>query len=187
MNSVKNLNIPNYKNCDCLAENINDLTLKAPVKWRNHPSILAIAWENKNRANFSFNFIFKEDAPAEIKALDFSKTIQENGIPIKITETNDNIFAEAICYYFQKSLANGKFPNYLKLANIRPVFKRSARSSKNNYRSVSILAIFSKIFERLLSKHFLQFFDNILSNFQCGFRRGYRTQHCLLLMLVIWK
>ena len=29
--------------------------------------------------------------------------------------------------------------------------------------------------------------DNILSKFQCGFRKGYETQHCLLLMLEIWK
>ena len=42
-NAVKNLNIPNYENCDSLAENINDPTLNAVVKWINHPSILAIA------------------------------------------------------------------------------------------------------------------------------------------------
>ena len=41
-NAVKNLNIPDYKNCDSLAENIDDPTLKAIAKWRNHPSILAI-------------------------------------------------------------------------------------------------------------------------------------------------
>ena len=50
-NAVKNLNISNYENCDSLAENIDDPTLKATVKWRNHPSILAIASEYKNRAN----------------------------------------------------------------------------------------------------------------------------------------
>ena len=38
------------KNCDSLAESINDPTRKAIVKWRNHPSILAIASEYQNRA-----------------------------------------------------------------------------------------------------------------------------------------
>ena len=33
----------------------------------------------------------------------------------------------------------------------------------------------------------MKFFDNILSKFQCDFRKGYGTQHCLLLMLEIWK
>ena len=39
-----------------------------------------------------------------------------------------------------------------------------------------------------LVENFLkEFFDNILSKFQCGFRKGYGTQHYLLLMLEIWK
>ena len=67
------------------------------------------------------------------------------------------------------------------------VFKKGARTSKNNYRPVSILPVFSKIFERLLRRHLLEFFDNILSKFQCGFRKGCGTQHCLLLMFEIWK
>ena len=66
-------------------------------------------------------------------------------------------------------------------------FKKDARTSKNNYRPVSILPVFSKIFERLLSRHLLEFFDNILFKFQCGFRKVCGTQHCLLLMLEIWK
>ena len=56
-----------------------------------------------------------------------------------------------------------------------------------NYRPVSVLPVFSKIFERLRSKQLLEFFDNILSKFQCGFRKSYGAQHCLLLMLEIWK
>ena len=35
-----------------LAENIDDATLKAIDKWRNHPSIPAIASEYKNKENF---------------------------------------------------------------------------------------------------------------------------------------
>ena len=67
-----------------MAENIDNRTLKAIAKWRNHPSILAIASEYKNRANFSFNFVSKEDVLTEIKVLDVSKAIQESDIPVKI-------------------------------------------------------------------------------------------------------
>ena len=170
-----------------MAEDIDDPTLKAIAKWRNHPSILATASRYENRANFSFGFVSKEDVFTEIKVLDVSKTIQESDIPVEVIKSNENFFAEAICFYFNKSLQNGKFPNCLKLANITLVFKKGARTSKNNYRPVSILPVFSKIFERLLSRQLLKFFDNTLSKFQCGFRKGYGTQHCLLLMLEIWK
>ena len=61
-NAVKNRNILNYENCDSLAENIDDRTLKAIAKCRNHASILEIAPEYQNRANFFFYFVSKEDA-----------------------------------------------------------------------------------------------------------------------------
>ena len=108
-----------------------------------------------------------------MKVLDVSKAIQESDIPVKIITANENFFAEAICFYFNKSLENGKFLNCLKLANITPVFKQGPRTSKNNYRPVSIVSAFSKIFGRLLSRQLSEFFDNILPKFQCSFRKDY--------------
>ena len=55
---------------------------------------------------------------------------------------------------------------------------------ERNYRPVSILSNISKIHERLLFK---QISEYILSKFQCGFRKGYSVQHCLLAMLEKWK
>ena len=68
-NGVKNLNITNYENCDSLAEIIRDPNLKTITKWRNNPGILAIVSKFKNKANFSFNFVSKEDFLTEIKVL----------------------------------------------------------------------------------------------------------------------
>ena len=68
-----------------------------------------------------------------------------------------------------------------------PAFKKGPRTSKNKYRPVSILPVVSKICERLLSRQLAEFFYDILSKFQCGFRKGYGTQHCLLLILEIWN
>ena len=73
-------------------------------------------------------------------------------IKVKIIKANENFFAEAICFYFNKALENGKFPNCLKLVNITPAFKKDSCTSKKNYRPVSILPVFSTIFERLLSR-----------------------------------
>ena len=96
------------------------------------------------------------------------------------------IYLRSNLHLVNKSLENVKIPNCLKLANITPVFKPDALTSKN-YRPICVLPAFSKIFERLLSRQLLKFFDNILYKFQCGFRKDYETQHCLLLMLEIRK
>ena len=56
-NAVQSLSIPNYENCDSLAQKKDDPTLKAIIKWRNHPSILTIATEYKKSKPF-FQFCF---------------------------------------------------------------------------------------------------------------------------------
>ena len=58
---------------------------------------------------------------------------------------------------------------------------------QKNLRPVSILPILSKLFERLIRKQLSEFFESMLSKLQCGFRKGYGTQHCLLMMLETWK
>ena len=83
-------------------------------------------------------------------------------------------------------ILTNQFPNCLKLTNTKPVFKKGPSIAKVKNRPVSILPVFSKMFESLLSRQLLEFFDNILSKFQCGFRKDYGTQHCLL-MLENWK
>ena len=55
----------------------------------------------------------KEDAVTEIKVLDISKVIRESDIPVKFIKTNENFFAEAIYFYVNISLEDGKFPNCL--------------------------------------------------------------------------
>ena len=112
-----------------MIENIGDPSLNAIAKWKNHPSILAITSEYKNRANFSFNFVSKDDVLTNIKVLDVSKAIQESIILVKIIKASENFFAEAICFYFNKLLENGKFINYQRLANITPVFEKGVRTS----------------------------------------------------------
>ena len=50
--------------------------------------------------------------------------------------------------------------------------------------------VFFLHYQKFLKNMFAQmptFFDNIFQNQQCGFRKGYSTQHCLLVMLETWK
>ena len=53
-NMVKNLKIPHYSNFDPIAQNIEDPTLKAIVKYKNHPSILTTEAKYKGKNKFSF-------------------------------------------------------------------------------------------------------------------------------------
>ena len=45
----------------------------------------------------------------------------------------------------------------------------------------------SKVYERCLYDQMSEFFDNIFSKYQYGFRKGYSAQHCILIMTEKWK
>ena len=62
-----------------------------------------------------------------------------------------------------------------------------SKLSKENYRPISILPNISKVYERCLYDQMSNFFEDIFSKYQCGFRKGYSAQHCLLVMIEKWK
>ena len=73
------------------------------------------------------------------------------------------------------------------IANIIPIFKKKSRTEKSNYRPVSILPNLSKNFERLMFNQLSNYFRDILSKFQCGFRTGHSAKDCLVAMIEKWK
>ena len=75
----------------------------------------------------------------------------------------------------------------MKLADVTPTHKKGSQSEKGNYRPVSILPNLSKIFERCIYKQISEYFENILSKYQCGFRKGHSAQHCLIALLEKWQ
>ena len=188
-NIVSNLNIAEYSNCEPLANNISDPVLKCVVKYRNHPSILALGevCDKHSRLPFSFSKISREKILREILKLDISKACQDIDIPTKIIKDNANIFADILLASFNDSVEKSNFSSSLKKANITPVFKQGDRNSKDNYRPVSILPNMSKIFERCIFRQLYSFMLEFVSKYQCAFRKGYCTQHCLLAMLEKWK
>ena len=65
--------------------------------------------------------------------------------------------------------------------------KKKSKFSKENYRPISILPSISKVYERCLYDQMTNFFEDVLSKYQCGFRKGYNVQHCLLVIIEKWK
>ena len=184
--AVSNLNIPEYSGINILAERISHPTLKAILKYKNHPSIVAI---NNLKKNFKFYFsvVSEEDFLKEIRKLNPRKSTQNTDIPIKLLKENADIYATYLCGFFNQSIENFEFPSILKNVNITAVFKKGYRSFKGNYRPVSILPVIRKIFEKLLCKQITIFMNPLLSKYHCGFRKGDNVQHCLLAMLEKWK
>ena len=62
-----------------------------------------------------------------------------------------------------------------------PVFKKGNKECIENYRPVSILPVFGKVFEKILYKQLYSFLssNSVLHDQQFGFRKGHSTTHAL--------
>ena len=91
--AVKNLKIPEFSDINPLAERLSDPVLKAILKYKNYPSIVAIRNPNNN-SHFHFNEVSVEEVYKEIRKLSTRKFVQSTDIPIRVLKENAAIFAD---------------------------------------------------------------------------------------------
>ena len=118
----------------------------------------------------------REKILQEINSLDHAKACQESDIATKIIKENADIFSEVLHLLFNVSVNEGTFLSVFKLADATPIFKKSSKNSKDNYRPISILKNLSKVFHNIMYKQMATFMDKYFFKFQYGFRKGYNTQ-----------
>ena len=85
------------------------------------------------------------------------------------------------------ALSQGIFPDSLKLANVTPVHKKDETTVKENYRPVSVLPLFSKIFEKVIYGQLSQYLEKYLNGLLCGFREAHSSQHALFKLVQAWQ
>ena len=62
------------------------------------------------------------------------------------------------------------FPLREKVATVAPVFKKDDELSKKNYRPISVLNVFSKVYERYILNQLMPIFDKIQSKFISAYK-----------------
>ena len=81
---------------------------------------------------------------------------------------------------YNASLKSGTFPSKWKPSYIIPIFKSGSRNSIENYRGISILSAFGKLFESLVTNFLTAQFSNYISPKQHGFMKSRSTSTNLL-------
>jgi len=80
------------------------------------------------------------------------------------------------------SVQEGVFPSKLKQAKVIPVYKSDDETDPGNYRPISLLSLFKRIFEKFMNHRLETFLDknDIVFKSQYGFREKNSTQHAIL-------
>ena len=75
----------------------------------------------------------------------------------------------------------------LKTALVRSPYKNNDRDEIQNYRHVSILNGFPKVYERYLLNSLSNHIEKIPSNFIAAYRKRYNSSHFLIRLIENWR
>ena len=153
------------------------------AKFGNHPSIVTIRNRFNKNSVFSFKEIGKTEVIKEIKNLDVKKGSPSSDKSTEIRKEFSDSIVIFITENFNLYLNKREFREILKIAEVTPIIKKTNPFEKDNYKPISILSNISRIYERIMHNQINDFFINKLSKYQCDFRKGFATQHCLLVMI----
>ena len=133
-------------------------------------------------------FHFSKDEPADIikiiKELKSGTSVRTDNIPPKLVIMSAEVIANPLAKLINTTVLEDLiFPNVEKDASVTPVFKKEDRQIKTNYQSISVLNVFSKLFETFLLSQMLPFIDKMMSSYLPAYRSRYSTQHVLLRLI----
>ena len=85
--------------------------------------------------------------------------------------------AKVLAKLIDISVSQGHYPRCLKRTKILPIFKKGNPSVPSNYRPISLIPLFAKVFERVVYDTVLAYFNqnHLFSSTQYGFRPGHST------------
>ena len=136
------------------------------------------------------NFTFTSTTPQNIvkifSLLESKSSTDFTGLSAKLIKNVILTIVKPLSHIFNLSLKYGVVPSQFKIAKVSPVFKKGGNlESLNDYRSINLLSIFSKILEKLVSLQLKDYLyeNDIIHPYQFGFQEGNSTIHPMIHML----
>ena len=132
------------------------------------------------------SFFFYPATPDEIvkiiKSFSNSKSTDPNSLPTPILKNCADVLSFPIWYLVNLSFTTGEFPNLCQIAKVIHLFKKGDPLDCSNYRPISLLFTFSKIFEKCVYKRVYSFLEknNLIFKWKFGFRSGYSSNHTIV-------
>ena len=146
--------------------------------------------KNKNKEYYINNaghvFFLSPTDPKEvadmIDNLDDKKSPGPNGIPVILLKKFKEFFSFWLAKLINLCFETGVFPDLLKFAKITPLHKKESKLDFQNYRPISLLSIYSKIFEKLIYFRVYAYLVkyNLITSKQFGFRSNHSCNHAII-------
>ena len=147
----------------------NSSSLPSSLDWATEARLTSI--------NFSDNEILKI-----IRSLDINKAHSYDNISVRIVKICDDAMKKPLSIIYKNFIRTGIYPNMWKKSNIFPVHRKGDQQIVNNYRPVSLLPIFGKVFEKIFLNSIVGYLqeDCLVCDSQSDFQPSDSCEHQLL-------
>jgi hypothetical protein len=119
-----------------------------------------------------FKFVSCKEIEDLVNSLKMKDYYDYDGISTKILKQSIPYISSPLTHVCNLMISTGLFPTRLKFAGIRPLYKKGEIANTSNYRSISLLTSFTKIFEKIIFTRLIYHLihNHILVDEQFGFR-----------------
>ena len=157
-------------------------------KFKDDPSVTSIRESIDENIKFELMPATETDIFDRLLSVNPQKPGGYNKITPKLcTETlSADVLAKPFMHVVNSGTHSHTFPDSAKVTVVTSVFKKDNRH-KQNFRPISVLNTFSKVFQRYLFDQFSTYFEPILSQFVLAYRKNFNTQHVLLRLIEEWR
>ena len=146
---------------NCLNNHFNSIGHEMAEKFQN---------QHTNETNFSSNFpdpiesVYFGITTADellklIRNLKTNKAPGSDGINNYFIKKTQHILAPILADLFNECMSKGYFPSALKIASIVPLHKGGPKKFPTNYRPISLLPQFGKLFEKIIESRLSKFLE----------------------------
>ena len=131
---------------------------------------------------FALHTVSEQEVLDFLSDLNPKKSVGLDGISSKFLFDGRSTIKKHLLHIFNLSISSGCVPDVLKSAKVVPIHKKDNKRDVSNYRPVSILCSTSKILEKIVYNQVESYLlkNNILFDFQSGFRQNFSTDTCLI-------
>ena len=153
-----------------------------------------IVQSKKNFTNFLHNsslnlFVLKpvtHDAVRKlVSQLNNRKALGPTSIPVTILKENIDVLVRPLTFILNQSFEQGIFPEILKIVQVLSIHKKEDTVTVCNYCPISLLSVFSKIFEKAMYHRICSFLCKykLINTNQFGFCSNHSTEHALISLI----
>ena len=121
-----------------------------------------------------------------LQILNPRKAVSDDKIPPALIKIAAEPLSTPLSIAISNSFKHNIFPDNAKVACVKPLDKKT-NNTISNFRPVSILNTFSKIYGKFSKDFLISEIEMFLSPFLAAYRKLYSTQHVLVKMIEEWR